>query len=49
MYSWYRDGGQLAATPAGIIKTENGYNDCMLALDYAAQTKVMSTLNLFIF
>lgn len=24
------------------IKTESGYNDCMLALDYAAQSKVRS-------
>jgi hypothetical protein len=44
MYPWYRDAGQLGqfnpqAMPAAI-KTETGYNDCMLALDYAAQSKV---------
>ncbi|CAB3381704.1 Hypothetical predicted protein [Cloeon dipterum] len=43
MYPWYRDAGQLGqfnpqAMPAAI-KTESGYNDCMLALDYAAQSK----------
>jgi hypothetical protein len=49
MYPWYRESvGQLgqfcgnpaAATMPAAIKTETGYNDCMLALDYAAQTKV---------
>lgn len=50
MYPWYRDSvsGQLAGVGVGqfcspmtaTIKTETGYNDCMLALDYAAQTKV---------
>lgn len=39
MYPWYRDSmsqlGQFCAGAASI-KTENGYNDCMLALDYAA-------------
>ena len=46
MYPWYRDSmsqlGQFcgaAAAHGANIKTENGYNDCMLALDYA-QTKV---------
>ncbi|XP_049806198.1 zinc finger protein rotund-like isoform X1 [Schistocerca nitens] len=46
MYPWYRDSvsqlGQFCppANPMSTtIKTENGYNDCMLALDYAAQTK----------
>jgi len=47
MYPWYRDSvsqlGQFC-TPGNpmttTIKTENGYNDCMLALDYAAQSKV---------
>ena len=49
MYPWYRDsmsqlgqfcsGNNLPAPTAAHIKTENGYNDCMLALDYA-QNKV---------
>ena len=44
MYPWYRDSmsqlGQFChGAAAANIKTENGYNDCMLALDYA-QTKV---------
>ncbi|XP_066148751.1 zinc finger protein rotund-like isoform X6 [Euwallacea fornicatus] len=45
MYPWYRDSvgghqlGQLCAPMATTIKTENGYNDCMLALDYATQSK----------
>lgn len=45
MYPWYRDSvggqlGQLCGPMATTIKTENGYNDCMLALDYATQSKV---------
>ena len=54
MYPWYRDsmsqlgqfcsaGTNLPAPTAAHIKTENGYNDCMLALDYA-QNKVSRTL-----
>ena len=50
MYPWYRDSmsqlGQFcgaAAAHGANIKTENGYNDCMLALDYA-QTKAGQTL-----
>ncbi|XP_065168246.1 zinc finger protein rotund-like isoform X3 [Atheta coriaria] len=44
MYPWYRDSvggqlGQLCGPMATTIKTENGYSDCMLALDYAAQSK----------
>ena len=49
MYPWYRDsmsqlgqfcsGNNLPAPTAAHIKTENGYSDCMLALDYA-QNKV---------
>ena len=49
MYPWYRDsmsqlgqfcsGNNLPAATAAHIKTENGYSDCMLALDYA-QNKV---------
>jgi hypothetical protein len=45
MYPWYRDsmsqlgqfcaGNNLSSAAAATIKTENGYNDCMLALDYA--------------
>ena len=52
MYPWYRDSvsqlGQFCAPGnpmSTTIKTENGYNDCMLALDYAAQTKVSSTMS----
>lgn len=47
MYPWYRESvsqlGQFCAPGnpmSTTIKTENGYNDCMLALDYAAQSKV---------
>lgn len=44
MYPWYRDTqigvGQTWNPMTAAIKTETGYNDCMLALDYAAQTKV---------
>ena len=36
-------GTNLPAPTAAHIKTENGYNDCMLALDYA-QNKVSRTL-----
>lgn len=50
MYPWYRDSvsqlGQFCAPGNPMtttIKTENGYNDCMLALDYAAQSKVSLT------
>ena len=49
MYPWYRDsmsqlgqfcsGNNLPAPTAAHIKTEDGYSDCMLALDYA-QNKV---------
>ncbi|XP_057667937.1 zinc finger protein rotund-like isoform X2 [Diorhabda carinulata] len=44
MYPWYRDSmgtqlGQLCGPMPTTIKTENGYNDCMLALDYATQSK----------
>lgn len=51
MYPWYRDSvggqlGQLCGPMATTIKTENGYNDCMLALDYATQSKV-SPFNFF--
>ena len=40
MYPWYREamGGQYTT-----VKTENGYNDCMMAIDYAAQNKVRHT------
>ena len=54
MYPWYRDsmsqlgqfcsGNNLPAPTAAHIKTENGYNDCMLALDYA-QNKVRKTFS----
>lgn len=41
MYPWYRDSqigvGQFCSPMTAAIKTESGYNDCMLALDYAAQ------------
>lgn len=43
MYPWYRESqigvGQFCG-PVAAIKTESGFNDCMLALDYAAQSKV---------
>lgn len=48
MYPWYRDSqiGQFCGPMSATIKTESGYNDCMLALDYAAQSKVSNnTLN----
>lgn len=48
MYPWYRDSvgqlGQLCGPMATTIKTENGYNDCMLALDYATQSKVSENI-----
>lgn len=44
MYPWYRESqigvGQFCGPMSATIKTESGYNDCMLALDYAAQSKV---------
>ena len=44
MYPWYRDSqisvGQFCSPISAAIKTESGYNDCMLTLDYAAQSKV---------
>lgn len=45
MYPWYRESvGQFCGGGSPMpatIKTENGYNDCMLtALDYATQSKV---------
>lgn len=58
MYPWYRDNqigvGQFCGPISATIKTESvGYNDCMLAIDYAAQNKVSksgkseSFLNIF--
>lgn len=47
MYPWYRESqigvGQFCGPMSATIKTESGYNDCMLALDYAAQSKVNET------
>lgn len=45
MYPWYRDSvsqlGQFGSPLPTAIKTETGgYNDCMLALEYGAQSKV---------
>lgn len=53
MYPWYRDSvggqlGQLCGPMATTIKTENGYNDCMLALDYATQSKVYTLHVIFV-
>lgn len=52
MYPWYRDSqigvGQFCSPMAATIKTESGYNDCMLALDYAAQSKVRLIIKLSI-
>ena len=39
-------GNNLPAPTAAHIKTENGYSDCMLALDYA-QNKVRNVWNCF--
>lgn len=47
MYPWYRDtqiGVGQFCNPMTTIKTESGYNDCMLALDYAAQSKVSTII-----
>lgn len=52
MYPWYRDTqigvGQYCSPVSASIKTETGYNDCMLALDYAAsqgsQSKVSANM-----
>ena len=42
MYPWYhrQSVSQYCNATMPAIKTESGFNDCMLALDYAAQTKV---------
>ncbi|KAG8322647.1 hypothetical protein J6590_020351 [Homalodisca vitripennis] len=49
MYPWYRESvSQFCGTASPMpttIKTENGYNDCMLALDYAAQSKFVVTVS----
>ena len=56
MYPWYRDSmsqlGQFCAgnnlsSAAATIKTENGYNDCMLALDYAHNKVSLLTFYMF--
>lgn len=47
MYPWYRDtqiGVGQFCSPA-TIKTETGYNDCMLALDYAASAGSQSKVS----
>lgn len=52
MYPWYRDtqiGVGQFCNPMTTIKTESGYNDCMLALDYAAQSKVSIIIVLVFF
>lgn len=46
MYSWYRDNqigvGQFSNPMGATIKTETGYNDCMVTIDYTTlQAKVM--------
>lgn len=51
MYPWYRAEsqlgvGQFCGPVATQIKTESGFNDCMLALDYAAQSKVSAQLKI---
>lgn len=47
MYPWYRDtqiGVGQFCSPA-TIKTETGYNDCMLTLDYAASAGSQSKVS----
>ncbi len=39
MYPWYRDSMSQLGQFCANVKTENGYGDCMLAIDYA-QNKV---------
>lgn len=52
MYPWYRDTqigvGQFSAPVSAAIKTESGYNDCMLSFDYAASTGSLSKVSIFI-
>lgn len=42
MYPWYRDSqigvGQYSSPVTAAIKTESGYTDCMLSLDYAVSS-----------
>lgn len=42
MYPWYRDTqigvGQFCGPVSATIKTESGFNDCMLTFDYATST-----------
>uniref|UniRef100_A0A336LLB8 CSON013675 protein n=1 Tax=Culicoides sonorensis TaxID=179676 RepID=A0A336LLB8_CULSO len=48
MYSWYRDSvGQYSSPLTASIKTEAGFNDCMLALDYATQSKLHLPISIY--
>ncbi|KAK6634796.1 hypothetical protein RUM44_000043 [Polyplax serrata] len=46
MYPWYRQSvSQYCNTAMPSIKNESGFSDCMLALDYAAQSKDFAGFN----
>lgn len=49
MYPWYRDTqigvGQFGHPVSAAIKTETGYNDCMLTFDYAASAGSFSKVS----
>lgn len=49
MYPWYRDTqigvGQFSHPVSAAIKTETGYNDCMLTFDYAASAGSFSKVS----
>lgn len=51
MYPWYRDTqigvGQYSSPVTAAIKTETGYADCMLSLDYAVSSGALSKVSKF--
>lgn len=51
MYPWYRDTqigvGQFSSPVTAAIKTESGYTDCMLSLDYAVSSASLSKVSKF--
>lgn len=53
MYPWYRDTqigvGQFCGPVSATIKTESGFNDCMLTFDYATSTGSHNKVSIFHF
>lgn len=53
MYPWYRDTqigvGQFCGPVSATIKTESGFNDCMLTFDYAPSTGSYNKVSIFHF